>query len=32
VEGKCVSFIYGGCEGVVPFETLEDCQAACQKQ
>jgi len=30
-EGKCMSFIYGGCQGVVPFETLEDCQAACER-
>lgn len=29
-KGKCQSFIYGGCEGVVPFETLEECQAACK--
>jgi len=28
---KCASFIYGGCQGVVPFETLEDCQAACER-
>lgn len=28
-EGKCKSFIYGGCDGVVPFETLEECQRAC---
>lgn len=25
----CKAFIWGGCEGVVPFETLEDCQAQC---
>lgn len=31
-EGRCMSFIYGGCEGVVPFETLEDCQAVCGQQ
>jgi hypothetical protein len=30
-EGKCMSFIYGGCQGSVPFETLEDCQAACER-
>jgi len=29
-EGKCMSFIYGGCQGAVPFVTLEDCQAACE--
>ena len=25
----CDSFIWGGCGGVVPFETLEDCQYFC---
>lgn len=29
--GRCMSFIYGGCQGQVPFETLEDCQAACEQ-
>ena len=23
---KCVQFIWGGCDGVVPFETLEACE------
>ncbi len=26
-EKKCKEFTWGGCEGVVPFETLEDCEA-----
>ena len=26
----CESFIWGGCAGVVPFETLIDCQNQCQ--
>ncbi len=26
---SCRAFIWGGCEGVVPFETLEDCQQTC---
>jgi hypothetical protein len=26
VEKKCKEFIWGGCGGVVPFETLEDCK------
>jgi hypothetical protein len=26
VTMKCDSFIWGGCQGVVPFETLKDCQ------
>lgn len=25
----CKSFIWGGCGGVVPFDTLEDCNKAC---
>ncbi len=28
--GSCSSFVWGGCDGVVPFETLERCQAACE--
>ncbi len=28
-EKKCKSFIYGGCQGVVPFETLEECEGKC---
>lgn len=27
---KCDAFFYGGCDGVVPFETIEECQAACE--
>ena len=26
-EKKCKEFIRGGCGGVVPFETLEECKA-----
>lgn len=25
-EGKCKIFIWGGCGGVVPFNTLEECE------
>lgn len=25
-DGICKEFIWGGCDGVVPFETLEECQ------
>lgn len=25
-EQKCKEFLWGGCDGVVPFETLEACQ------
>ncbi len=24
--GKCEMFIWGGCDGVVPFETMEECK------
>ena len=24
-ENKCKEFIWGGCDGVVPFETMEEC-------
>ena len=27
---QCKPFIYGGCDGVVPFETLEECRKGCQ--
>lgn len=27
---SCQKFIWGGCGGVVPFETLEECQKSCQ--
>ncbi|ODS39651.1 MAG: hypothetical protein A7315_10700 [Candidatus Altiarchaeales archaeon WOR_SM1_79] len=29
-ESKCKQFIWGGCDGKVPFETLESCQTACE--
>ena len=28
-DKKCKEFIYGGCEGLVPFETLEECKKQC---
>ena len=28
--GRCRSFSWGGCDGVVPFQTLRDCIAACE--
>ena len=28
-EKKCKEFTYGGCEGAVPFETLEACKKGC---
>jgi hypothetical protein len=27
---RCKSFTYGGCPGVVPFETLDECVLACE--
>lgn len=27
--GTCKAFIWGGCDGSVPFETLEACQSQC---
>ncbi len=29
-EKKCKEFIWGGCDGVVPFETLEECEKQCE--
>ena len=29
-EGMCREFTWGGCEGVVPYETLEACEADCE--
>lgn len=29
-ENKCKEFIWGGCSGVVPFETLEACKQQCE--
>ena len=26
----CEEFIWGGCGGVVPFETLRECQSSCE--
>ena len=31
-EKTCKTFIWGGCNGVVPFETLEACQQKCNCQ
>jgi trypsin inhibitor len=26
---ECRAFIWGGCEGVVPFDSMESCQSTC---
>lgn len=28
-EGKCKVFLWGGCGGVVPFDSKEECEKAC---
>ena len=28
-EKKCMKFIWGGCGGVVPFATMEECKNGC---
>jgi len=28
-EYECLEFTWGGCGGLVPFETLEDCESSC---
>ena len=28
-EVRCKAFIWGGCDGVVPFETAEECMQQC---
>jgi len=29
-RGQCQMFLWGGCEGSVPFKTLEQCQNSCE--
>ena len=29
VEKKCKPFTWGGCGGVVPFDTLDECKSGC---
>lgn len=28
-EKKCKEFIWAGCDGVVPFDTMEECEKDC---
>lgn len=30
-EGKCKQFLWGGCDGVVPFDLLEVCKSTCER-
>lgn len=30
-KGKCREFMWGGCEGVVPFNTMEECEACLEE-
>ena len=29
-SGQCQVFLWGGCEGSVPFKTLAQCQSSCK--
>ena len=29
-DGACKEFTWGGCGGVVPFDSMEECQCQCQ--
>ncbi|KKQ37504.1 MAG: Kunitz/bovine pancreatic trypsin inhibitor domain protein [Candidatus Woesebacteria bacterium GW2011_GWA1_37_7] len=29
-DSKCKEFTWGGCNGIVPFETLEECRTLCE--
>ncbi|WMJ74611.1 BPTI/Kunitz-type proteinase inhibitor domain-containing protein [Cytophagaceae bacterium ABcell3] len=28
-RGECVEFLWGGCQGVRPFKSMEECQNSC---
>jgi hypothetical protein len=30
-SGNCAPFFWGGCDGVVPFESMEECERTCTK-
>ena len=30
--GKCKEFVWGGCGGVVPFETMGECKSGCSDE
>ena len=31
-DKKCKQFVWGGCRGVVPFDTMEECEKRCDCQ
>lgn len=31
-DGVCREFIWGGCAGNVPFETMAECQETCEEE
>jgi hypothetical protein len=30
-EGKCKEFLWGGCDGTVPFDSLDVCESTCEQ-
>ena len=30
-DKKCKSFVWGGCGGNIPFNTLDECKSTCEK-
>jgi hypothetical protein len=30
-EQKCKQFLWGGCDGIVPFDSLEVCKSTCER-
>jgi len=30
-DKKCKSFVWGGCGGNIPFNTLDECKSTCDK-
>lgn len=30
-DGSCKKFVWGGCGGNVPFQTLKECKSSCEK-
>ncbi len=30
-KGKCQKFVYGGCGGNIPFNTLAKCEESCEE-